>query len=85
MDVPLAARLPGGIALLAKGEQDEIFCAAPEVLYIRRWSGGDYVKLIRNLTTVCGEGEIVDVLSRGIFDVAADGEQANDYIRRNYR
>lgn len=81
--ISLAARLPGRIALLAERKHYEILWTAHEVFHIWRRSGCDYIKLFCNLTAICGEWEVIDVFSERVFDLAADGEQADNYIGRN--
>lgn len=75
-----ATLLPLGVSILAKREHDEVIFAVHEVFDAGRRCGGDDVQLQGDLATVCVQRQIVDVLTEGVFDFAADCGKTDDYV-----
>lgn len=68
----------------AQGIQHQVLIASGKVVDSGWWHGSDDVQFEGNLSTVCVQGEIVDIVAEGVFDFAADGIKTEDYIGGNY-
>jgi hypothetical protein len=82
-DILDTAVLPVGISGGAEREENEVFVAAGEVVHLGRRHGGDDVELDGDLSAVCIQGEIVDILAKGVLDFAADSGKSEDDVCGN--
>lgn len=78
--IALHPRIP---ALLTKRPKHEVLAALHELRGIRRRGGSDGIDVVGEFYAVFFEGEIVDVVAEGVFDFAADGGDAEDYVGRD--
>lgn len=79
-DILNAAVLPLRVSGGAKREENQVFVAGGEVVHAGGWHGGDDVELDGDLSAVCVQGEIVDILAKGVLDFAADRGEAEDDV-----
>lgn len=79
-DILKAPLLPVRVSGLAEREEDKIIGTRHEVINIRPGSGGHDIDFQGDLATVAVEREIVDVLTEGVLDLAANGGQAENDI-----
>lgn len=76
--------MPGVVAGVREGEEDEVVGLGDESVRFGRGDGGDDVELGGDLLAVGVEWEIVDVVTEGIFKFAADGSETEDDVGGNY-
>lgn len=63
--------------------KDKVVAAVHKVHHLGRGGGGDDVDFGGDLAAVRVEGEIVDVVAKGVFEFAADGDEAEDDVCSN--
>lgn len=58
--------------------------AVDEVVCLSWWSGGDDIKVSRQLLAEDIKGKIIDVITEGVFDFGTDGGNAVDDVGGSY-
>ena len=67
----------------AQREEHEVLLALSETIQVWRWGCLDDVQLLGEPSTVCIKRQIVDIVSKGILNLTADGCETDDDIRRD--
>jgi hypothetical protein len=75
-----ATMLPLIESVKAQWIKHKVVAAVHKVHHLGRWGGGDDVDFGGDLPAVRVEGEIVDVVAKGVFEFAADGDKAEDDV-----
>ena len=83
-DIPLTPAHPATEALLAQGPQGLVHLVGEELGGLGGGVAHDEVEVHFEFLAKGLEGEIVDVVAKGVFEFAADGDEAEDDICGDY-
>lgn len=79
-DLVDGAFLPLVVAGGAQREEHKVILADTKLVQLGRGHGGDDVELVGELAAVGLQGQIIDVVSEGVLDFAADEGKAEDDV-----